>query len=196
MKRIIIPATIMLSITALGIKKYNNYQNEQLIDKVTKSEYNYETMLEAKQEEINDKNSIAEQIDNAYEDKRSDKYKLIEETKHWREELGISIDEIVPVTFKTTAYTSLPEENGGYETTCNGEPLEGNIVANNTLPQGTKIYLNGEIYTVNDRGSSRFDNPNRIDMLIERNPGETNEEYKNRVSEFGVQYIEGYIIKE
>ena len=36
MKRIIIPATIMLSITALGIKKYNNYQNEQLIDKVTK----------------------------------------------------------------------------------------------------------------------------------------------------------------
>lgn len=196
MKRIIIPATIMLSITALGIKKYNNYQNEQLIDKVTKSEYNYETMLEAKQEEINDKNSIAEQIDNASEDKRSDKYKLIEETKHWREELGISIDEIVPVTFKTTAYTSLPEENGGYETTCNGEPLEGNIVANNTLPQGTKIYLDGEIYTVNDRGSSRFDNPNRIDMLIERNPGETNEEYKNRVSEFGVQYIEGYIIKE
>ena len=70
MKRIIIPATIMLSITALGIKKYNNYQNEQLIDKVTKSEYNYETMLEAKQEEINDKNSIAEQIDNASEDKR------------------------------------------------------------------------------------------------------------------------------
>ena len=200
MRKVIIPAAIMLGITTFGINEYNNYQNEQLIDRIRKSEYNPQTMIEVKleekrqQEEMDRK--IQEQIDRIAEYKRSDEYKLREETRHWREELGISIDEIKPVTFKTTAYTSLPEENGGYETTCNGEPLEGNIVANNTLPQGTKIYLDGEIYTVNDRGSSRFDNLNRIDMLIERNPGETDVAYKKRVSDFGVQYIEGYIIKE
>ena len=200
MKRIIIPTAVILGLTTFAINEYKDYQNEQLIDRIRKSEYNPQTMLEVKleekrkQEEMDRK--IQEQIDKIAEYKRSDEYKLREETRHWREELGISIDEIKPVTFKTTAYTSLPEENGGYETTCNGEPLEGNIVANNTLPQGTKIYLDGEIYEVGDKGSSRFDNPNRIDMLIERNPGETDVAYKKRVSDFGVQYIEGYIIKE
>ena len=200
MKRIIIPTAVILGLTTFAINEYKDYQNEQLIDRIRKSEYNPQTMLEVKleekrkQEEMDKK--IQEQIDKIAEYKRSDEYKLREETRHWREELGISIDEIKPVTFKTTAYTSLPEENGGYETTCNGKPLEGNIVANNTLPQGTKIYLDGEIYEVGDKGSSRFDNPNRLDMLIERNPGETDSSYKNRVSEFGVQYIEGYIIKE
>ena len=200
MKRIIIPTAVILGLTTFAINKYKDYQNEQLIDRIRKSEYNPQTMLEVKLEEIRQKKEmdrkIQEQIDKIAEYKRSDEYKLREETRHWREELGISIDEIKPVTFKTTAYSSLLEENGGFDTTCNGEPLEGNIVANNTLPQGTKIYLDGEIYTVNDRGSSRFDNPNRIDMLIERNPGETDVAYKKRVSDFGVQYIEGYIIKE
>ncbi len=200
MKRIIIPTAVILGLTTFAINEYKDYQNEQLIDRIRKSEYNPQTMLEVKleekrkQEEMDKK--IQEQIDKIAEYKRSDEYKLREETRHWREELGISIDEIKPVTFKTTAYSSLAEENGGYTVTCNGKPLEGNIVANNTLPQGTKIYLDGEIYEVGDKGSSRFDNPNRLDMLIERNPGETDSSYKNRVSEFGVQYIEGYIIKE
>lgn len=200
MKRIIIPTAVILGLTTFAINEYKDYQNEQLIDRIRKSEYNPQTMLEVKLEEIRQKKEmdrkIQEQIDKIAEYKRSDEYKLREETRHWREELEISIDEIKPVTFKTTAYSSLLEENGGFDTTCNGKPLEGNIVANNTLPQGTKIYLDGEIYEVGDKGSSRFDNPNRLDMLIERNPGETDEEYKNRVSEFGVQYIEGYIIKE
>ena len=200
MKRIIIPTAVILGLTTFAINEYKDYQNEQLIDRIRKSEYNPQTMLEVKLEEIRQKKEmdrkIQEQIDKIAEYKRSEEYKLREETRHWREELGISIDEIKPVTFKTTAYSSLPEENNGYTVTCNGKPLEGNIVANNTLPQGTKIYLDGEIYEVGDKGSSRFDNPNRLDMLIERNPGETDEEYKNRVSEFGVQYIEGYIIKE
>lgn len=200
MRKAIIPAAIMLGITTFGINEYNNYQNEQLIDRIRKSEYNPQTMIEVKLEEIRKQEEmdkkIQEQIEELVEYIGSDEYKLREETRSWREELGISIDEIKPVTFKTTAYSSLAEENGGFMTTCWGEPLEGNIVANNTLPQGTKIYLDGEIYTVNDRGSSRFDNPNRIDMLIERNPVETDVAYKKRVSDFGVQYIEGYIIKE
>ncbi|MGL5713497.1 MAG: hypothetical protein ACRCX2_10795 [Paraclostridium sp.] len=97
--------------------------------------------------------------------------------------------------FKNTYYTSLPSENGGWTVTCNGEPLEGDIVANNTLPQGTKLYFNGKVYTVADRGSSRFNNPNRLDVLVERNYGESDGEYLTRVNNLGVDYIPGLILE-
>ena len=110
------------------------------------------------------------------------------------EKYNVDINNIKEVEFKLTAYSSLPEENGGYNVTCKGEPLEGNIVANNTLPQGTKVILEGIEYVVADRGSKRFDNPYRLDILIERNEGETDDEYRKRVSDYGVKHIKGYII--
>lgn len=157
-------------------------------------------LIEIKMEEIrkqeeynamieNNKKAIANYL-GSYE------YKLREETRSWRLPLGITVDQIKAITFKNTAYSSLPEENGGYTTTCKGEPLAGNIVANNTLPFGTKIYMDGKIYRVADTGSSRFDNPNRLDVLVERLPGESDNAYRQRVSDYGVKYMQGYIIKE
>lgn len=108
---------------------------------------------------------------------------------------GLNIVDYEITTFKNTYYTSLPSENGGYTVTCNGEPLEGDIVANNTLPQGTKLFFNDKVYTVADRGSSRFDNPDRLDVLIERNYGESDYEYLKRVNNKGVDYVEGLILK-
>lgn len=109
---------------------------------------------------------------------------------------NVDINDIEEIEFKVTAYSSLPEENGGYTITCNGEPLEGNILANNTIPQGTKVILDGVEYEIADRGSSRFNKRNRVDMLIERLPNESVDEYRKRVSDFGVQYIKGYIINK
>ena len=109
---------------------------------------------------------------------------------------NVDINDIEEIEFKVTAYSSLPEENGGYTITCNGEPLEGNILANNTIPQGTKVILDGVEYEIADRGSSRFNKRNRVDMLIERLPNESVDEYRKRVSNFGVQYIKGYIINK
>lgn len=111
------------------------------------------------------------------------------------ERFNVDINDIEEVEFKITGYSSLPEENGGYTVTCNGEPLVGNILANNTLPQGTKIILDGVEYTVADKGSSRFNKTNRLDMLINRLPNESDDEYRKRVSDFGVKYIKGYVIK-
>ena len=102
---------------------------------------------------------------------------------------NVDINDIEEIEFKVTAYSSLPEENGGYTITCNGEPLEGNILANNTIPQGTKVILDGVEYEIADRGSSRFNKRNRVDMLIEKLPNESVDEYRKRVSDFGVQYI-------
>ena len=167
---------------------------------IRKSEYNPRFMIEVKLEERRRReeynNKIQEQINKIAEYKRSDEYKLREETRSWRLPLGITVDQLHPMIFKNTAYSSLPEENGGYTVTCNGEPLVGNIVANNTLPQGTRIYMNGKIYRVADRGSSRFNNPNRLDVLVERLPGENIDLYRQRVSDYGVKYTQGYIIKE
>lgn len=126
--------------------------------------------------------------------KNSDEYKLIQKERELESKYDIEIKELVPITFKVTAYSSLPEENGGYTITCNGDPLEGNIVANNTIPQYTPILLGDELYTVSDRGSSRFDKINRLDLLLERNYGESTEAYRKRVSEYGVKYIDGYIM--
>lgn len=109
---------------------------------------------------------------------------------------NVDINDIEEIEFKVTAYSSLPEENGGYTITCNGEPLEGNILANNTIPQGTKVILDGVEYEIADRGSSRFNKRNRVDMLIEKLPNESVDEYRKRVSDFGVQYIKGYIINK
>ena len=109
---------------------------------------------------------------------------------------NVDINDIEEIEFKVTAYSSLPEENGGYTVTCNGEPLKGNILANNTIPQGTKVILDGVEYEIADKGSSRFNKRNRVDMLIERLPNESVDEYRKRVSDFGVQYIKGYIINK
>lgn len=126
--------------------------------------------------------------------KNSDEYKLILKKSELEERYGVKIKKLVPVTFKVTAYSTLPEENGGYTVTCNGEPLKGNIVANNSIPQFTPILLGDELYRVADRGSSRFNKTNRLDLLIERNYGESIQDYRKRVSDYGVEYIEGYIM--
>ena len=197
--KIIIPITVLL-LGVLGINEYNKYKDEQLIDRIRKSGYNPKTMIEVKLEEkrIQEEydNKVQEEVNKIAEYKRSYEYKLREETRSWRLPLGISVDQLQLRTFKNTAYSSLPEENGGYTVTCNGEPLVGNIVANNTLPQGTRIYMNGKIYRVADRGSGRFNNPNRLDVLVQRLPGEDIDSYRQRVSDYGVKHIQGYIIKE
>ena len=125
----------------------------------------------------------------------SSTYERTTELDKISQKVGFEVSDVTLIEFKCTYYTSLPSENGGYTVTCEGKPLEGNIVANNTLPLGTKILLNDTVYTVSDRGSSRFDNINRLDVLVERNPGESDEEYLKRVNNLGVEYIEGYIIK-
>lgn len=142
-----------------------------------------------KQEDINNK------IQEISDYMNSEEYALREKKHDIEEQTGLDIESIKDVDLKLTFYTSLPSENGGYTVTCNGKPLEGNIVANNTLPQGTKLLINGTVYTVADRGSSRFDNPNRLDVLVERQPGESDSQYLERVNNKGVAHVGGYILE-
>ena len=82
--KIIIPITVLL-LGVLGINEYNKYKDEQLIDRIRKSEYNPKTMIEVKLEEkrIQEEydNKVQEEVNKIAEYKRSYEYKLREETK-------------------------------------------------------------------------------------------------------------------
>jgi len=100
--------------------------------------------------------------------------------------------------FILTFYTSLESENSSAgAVTCQNKPLLPGGVANNVIPQNTKIYLEnyGQVI-VNDKGSDKyFSVDNRLDVFIEREPGESDRQYSHRVNSYGVQRVHGYIVK-
>ena len=99
--------------------------------------------------------------------------------------------------FILTFYTSLESENSSAgAVTCQNKPLSSGGVANNVIPQNTKIYLEsyGQVI-VNDKGSDKyFGVDNRLDVFIEREPGESDTQYSLRVNGYGVQKVQGYIV--
>lgn len=97
--------------------------------------------------------------------------------------------------FIVTYYTDLNSENGYGAVNCLGEKLEHTMIASNYYKLGTKIKIDGVTYEVRDRGSSRFNNPKRLDMFIPRNKDESNSEYYKRVNAMGVKRVEGHIVK-
>jgi 3D (Asp-Asp-Asp) domain-containing protein len=98
--------------------------------------------------------------------------------------------------FILTFYTSLNEENGYGPITCSGNKLRDGIVANNILPQGTKIITKefGELI-VADRGGDNFDTMHRLDVFMPRHKGEGDYQYKKRVNAMGIVKVKGYIVK-
>lgn len=203
MRKAIIPAAIMLGITTFGINEYNNYQNEQLIDRIRKSEYNPQTMIEVKLEEIREQEEmdkkIQEQIEELVEYIGSDEYKLREETRSWRLPRGISIDQLQPIMMEISYYSDLAIENSKYgNITATGKTLQNGMIANNYLDFGTNVYIEGEgMKVVEDRGNSKyFSTVAACDVFVPRMPGENNTEYFNRVNAKGRHYKQAYIIKE
>jgi Uncharacterized protein conserved in bacteria len=108
---------------------------------------------------------------------------------------GGSISNELDITL--TFYTSLPEENGGFNgINCSGKKLTSGTVANNVLPLGTEIYTKefGTL-TVSDRGGDNFNTINRLDVYIPREDGESNQDYLSRVNNMGIVKVKGYIIR-
>lgn len=100
--------------------------------------------------------------------------------------------------FILTFYTSLESENSSAgPVTCQNKPLTPGGVANNVIPQNTNIYLEGYgQVTVNDKGSDKyFGVDNRLDVFVAREPGESDSQYSQRVNSYGVQKVQGYIVK-
>jgi len=101
--------------------------------------------------------------------------------------------------FIVSYYTGLDEENfancGGKN--CLSQPLERGMIASNYYKMGTQIYLDNDygVRTVADKGSSRFNSSNRIDLYVARLDVETKEQWRKRAESYGIRHVWGYIIK-
>ena len=144
-------------------------QLENELNKQTKELKNTKNLLNTKTEELN---------------------KLKQKKEELTKKLGKAQE------FTLTFYTTLPQENGGYTVTCTGQKLKNGMVASNVYPLGTKIRINGKIFTVADRGGKNFNNSNRLDVLVERNPGESDNDYLKRVNNLGTINVIGYILED
>lgn len=129
----------------------------------------------------------------------NDKKKLEEETLRKQKELEVQKkNEPQWQEYILTFYSSMNSENGYGAITSQGKRLSRGGVANNVIPQNTKLYLEkwGEVI-VNDKGSNKhFSVDNRLDVYIEREAGESDSQYKKRVNSYGIQRVKGYIVKE
>lgn len=99
----------------------------------------------------------------------------------------------VAVTMILTFYGDFSHENGGYAgIDAQGNKLVAGTVASNIYPFGTQFQLNGQIFTVRDRGGSNFNNSNRLDVFVPRQPGESDNDYSERIKQYGKQTVTMY----
>lgn len=97
-----------------------------------------------------------------------------------------SIKRGTPVKMTLTFYGDFAHENGGYTgIDAQGNKLVAGTVASNVYSFGTKFELNGQIFTVRDRGGRNFNSSNRLDVFVPRKSGESNSAYAKRIREYG-----------
>lgn len=81
----------------------------------------------------------------------------------------VKAPEPVKMTVIATAYTARPEETDSTPwLTAAGTRTREGVIAANWLPFGTKVKIDGKIYTVEDRMNSRYTAafPARIDIVF------------------------------
>ena len=166
-----------------------NSQARQLIDVDCVEFKNYRNLVDEREVKLKEL-EIQRQLEFEAEQER------LRQEELERQRIEEEKNRIEWIEFELTFYTSLPSENGGYTVTCLGEELKYGMVANNVLDLGTKIYLEGwGTFTNSDRGGSNFNTIHRLDVLIERNYGESDSEYLKRVNNMGRVKVMGYIVK-
>lgn len=100
------------------------------------------------------------------------------------------------IEFTLTFYTYLSEENGEYEgLNAMGSKIRYGQVASNVYSFNTAIELDGYgKFIVADRGGNEFNSPNRLDVYIPREEGESRTDYYNRVNAMGRVKVKGWIL--
>lgn len=158
--------------------KKNNEINE-LTEKL-------ETSIEEKINLENSNKELTEKI-------KSLEKKLEEEVLPTRNISGSSRTVGTPIKMTITFYGDFAHENGGYAgIDCNGNKLIAGTVASNHYPQGTEFELNGQIFTVRDRGGSNFNKPNRLDVFVPRLKNESDSSYSKRIKKYGRKTVTMY----
>lgn len=157
---------------------------------------NHNIELEKSNTELNKENkSITKELEdktNEFNNKTKEYKKQIEDLTN--ENKKLKEEKAKLRKFELTFYTDLPSANGGYTMTASQTKPRDGVIASNYYPFGTKIEINGKVYTVEDRGGKEFNSSNRLDVLIERNPGESDSQYHKRVHNMGRKQVVGKIL--
>lgn len=197
-----------IAITAVVVGGPTSYH----ISKINHEKQTLEIKLTNTKRELSNKNKTIKDYQNKEKTKNKQIENLEKENKELKENVNklkqrneelptSSIKSNKPASGRTqeitlSFYSTLASENGGYTTTCTGAPLKNGIVASNYYPLGTKININGQVFTVADRGGSHFDGPDRLDVLVERNYGEDPSEYLQRVNNLGKFTVTAHIMED
>lgn len=192
--------TIILAVGILNVRNsyiYNSINKNNFNSEKNEIQYVAQSNNSKDDNEINE-NKVTnprsnEQQVNSQEDTKQVASKEEPGSNHLSRGGSISNELDITLTF----YTSLPEENGGFNgINCSGEKLTAGTVANNVLPLGTEIYTKefGTL-TVSDRGGDNFNTINRLDVYIPREDGESDQDYFRRVNNMGRVKVKGYIVR-
>lgn len=179
--------------TKIGLVEIENTEDEE-----AEEEFEHIEELDICEKEIT--NELIESVEEQEEIVESNTPSPIEESKE-DEAVAINVESSTEsttenITFEVTFYTSLNEENGYGAITASGKELgDTMLLASNIYPFDTVIYLEGfgEL-EVQDRGGKEFNSSNRLDIYIPRNQGESDAEYKKRVTEYGRRSVSGKIL--
>jgi uncharacterized coiled-coil protein SlyX len=173
--------------------------NNMALDKELKTA---EIKLESKTNELNhtiqSKNKVINDLKTTVETKEQEVAEKAEEV----ETLNKKVKELkatnrgssrgTPVNMTLTYYGDGPAGGSVGFITASGERLAPGMVASNVYPFGTKFVINGQTYTVKDRGGSHFNSPNRLDVYVPRLAGESDSKYKARLYSLGKKTVTAY----
>lgn len=104
------------------------------------------------------------------------------------DETGLSIASLTKITCNISFYSSLACENGTYGLkTASGINMDSKTVANNHLPFGTNLYIEGYGHkVVHDTGNEKyFKTIHDFDVYVPRLPNEDDTDYYERVNNMG-----------
>lgn len=115
------------------------------------------------------------------------------------DETGLSVISLTKITCNISFYSSLACENGTYGLkTASGVNMNSKTVANNHLPFGTNLYIEGYGHkVVHDTGNETyFKTIHDFDVYVPRLPNEDDMTYYERVNNMGRKQVVGYIIEK
>lgn len=197
-KKAIFMAILFLSLVFVGYKfkiEYNKHVEKEnvnrLLIELKEKGLDPDTIRKKENDRLTFTNNLKTNINNEVEklakQLQSQAFKEKVYVKRIKERYGIKSNNYKVYTMTLSFYTDLNCENGFGPITATGKRLTNGQIANNQLPFGTKVYIDGHgMKTVEDRGSKRYFNTvTKVDVFVPRNAGESDSAYWRRVNNMG-----------
>lgn len=192
------------------------YKLNQTVEDLQKAKSQLELKIDSLNQTIEEKDNIIDNVTKERDNNKESLDKLQKENKVLNQKLEAkkkeeasaklasadyptqsvsrgSVKRGTPVKMTLTFYGDFAHENGGYTgIDAQGNKLVAGTVASNVYSFGTQFELNGQVFTVRDRGGKNFNSSNRLDVFVPRKSGESNSAYAKRIRNYGRKTVTMY----